>query len=176
MAVQSTVFDLQQCRQTTNIHFFLQKDSSINIKDNHHFFFYIQEISHFSAFSYILKTSQHISHCLQNSCTITLRALWKCPPYPGSSSEPLRGRTLYPLGTDHSRVSRSGLKSEARINWSQCIELLSSFRRELSSPFPLVRAFFSSLFICLLSKANPRIHSTKDIVLKPSVRPRYNIL
>lgn len=76
----------------------------------------------------------------------------------------------------HKRVSPSGLQSKASINCSQCMELFSSFRSDSSSALPLVRAFFSSLLICLLSRAKPKIQKKKETVLKPSVRARYTIL
>lgn len=76
----------------------------------------------------------------------------------------------------HKRVSRSWLQSEAGINRSQCMELFSSFLSDSSSALPLVRAYFSSLLMCLLSRAKPEIQRRKETVLKPSVRPRYTIL
>ena len=76
----------------------------------------------------------------------------------------------------HKRVSLSGLQSDAGINCSQWTELFSSFLSVSSSALPLVRAYFSSLFTCLLSRAKPEIQRRKETVLKPSVRPRYTIL
>lgn len=76
----------------------------------------------------------------------------------------------------HKRVSLSGLWSKASINCSQCVELFSSFFRDSNSALPLDRAYFSSLLICLLSRAKPEIQRKKETVLKPNVRPRYTIL
>lgn len=76
----------------------------------------------------------------------------------------------------HKRVSLSGLQSKASINCSQCMEPFSSFLSDSNSALPLVRAFFSSLLMCLLSRAKPEIQRKKETVLKPRVRPRYTIL
>lgn len=56
------------------------------------------------------------------------------------------------------------------------MELFSSFLSDSSSALPLVRAYFSSLLMCLLSSAKPEIQRKKETVLKPNVRPRYTIL
>lgn len=96
----------------------------------------------------------------------------------GCSSIHLRGSTEQrrSCAEAHKRVSLSGLQSEASMNCSQCMELFSSFLSDSSSALPLVRAYFSSLLMCLLSRAKPEIHRKKETVLKPNVRPRYTIL
>lgn len=76
----------------------------------------------------------------------------------------------------HRQVSLSWRPSEAVKHCSQSTEPFSSFPRGASSALPLVREYFSSPLMCLLRKAKPEIQRKKESVLKPSVRPRYNIL
>lgn len=76
----------------------------------------------------------------------------------------------------HKWVSLSGLQSRVSVNCSQCMELFSSFFSDSDSALPSVRAFFSTILTCLLSRAKHRIQKKNETVLKPSVRPRYTIL
>lgn len=68
-----------------------------------------------------------------------------------------------------------GRPFETGKHCSQSTEPFSSFLRDSSSALPF-REYFSSLLMCLLRKAKPEIQRKKESVLKPSVRPRYNIL
>lgn len=75
----------------------------------------------------------------------------------------------------HKCVSLSELQFKANIN-SHCPELFSSFCSDTSFALPLVRAVFSSIFICLLRTANPKMHRKKERVLRPNVRLKYTVL
>ena len=81
-------------------------------------------------------------------------------------------------GADHhSRVSLLGLDSRVRRSCSHCSEWFSSFLRHSVSVPPLLSACCRcSRCMCLLSNTKPRMHGKKEMVRKPSVRPRYTIL
>lgn len=76
----------------------------------------------------------------------------------------------------HKWVSLSRLQSRANVNCSQCTEPFSSFFSDSDSALPSVRAFLSTIFTCLLSRAKHTIQKKNETVLKPSVSPRYTIL
>lgn len=75
----------------------------------------------------------------------------------------------------YKRVSLSWLHSESSMSCSHWVELFSLLS-DSSSALPLVRAYFFSLFKCLLRRAKPEMHRRKETVLRPRVRPRYTIL
>lgn len=115
---------------------------------------------------------QNILQILKQSCTWTLSAIKQTPPPVCLCVQ------SFPLEQEasHKRVSRWRLQLEARMSCSHCVEPFSSVLSDSSSVPPAATADSSTLHTCLLTRAKPEMHRSRESVLRPRVRPRYTVL